>query len=96
MIIFRPHRGHLDEAMAEAREFATELEMKVYIVDIWDGYFGIDDIVIYGESMCDERNGWEDTRYVCTNKFGDQDNIKEFGVPQCIGMCATKYKPTNM
>jgi len=39
----------------------------------------------------DNRSGWKDTRYVCTKRFGDKDNIKLYGVPQCIGMCATDY-----
>jgi hypothetical protein len=66
--------------------------MKEYIVKEWDGYFPVEDIVIYGKSVNDDRNGWKDTRYVCTKSFGEQDNIKLYGCPQCIGMCATDYK----
>lgn len=91
MIIYRPHRELLADAMAEAKEFNSEQEMKEYIVKQYDGYFSIEDIVILGDPYNDERIGWEDTRYVCTKRFGDQDYIVKYGVPQCIGMCATKY-----
>ena len=95
MIIYRPHRGNLADAMVEAKEFNSEQEMKEYIVKQWDGYFSIEDIVILGDPYNDERIGWEDTRYVCSKRFGDQDNIVKYGVPQCIGMCATKYIKVN-
>jgi hypothetical protein len=92
MIIYRPHRGRLDEAMKEAVEFNNIQEMKEYIVEEWDGYFSVDDIVIGDDIMNDERNGWKDTRHVCTKWFGEDDNIKLYGCPQCIGWCATDYK----
>ena len=38
MIIYRPHRGSLADAMAEAKEFNNEQEMKEYIVKQWNGY----------------------------------------------------------
>lgn len=91
MIIYRPHRGNLTEAMKEAKEFYNEQEMKEYIVQEWNGCFSINDIVIVNENISDDRIGWEDTRYVCTKRFGNQDNIALYGYPQCIGMCATKY-----
>lgn len=95
MIIFRPHRRTLDEAMAEAKEFETEEEMKKYISKDWDGLIDVEDIVIDSRSVNDDRIGWEDSRYVCTKRFGNQDNMKLYGVPQCIGMCATIYKKDN-
>lgn len=95
MIIYRPHRGMLDEAMKETREFNTEDEMKRFIVSDWNadqnGLFGYDDIVIDDKEINDDRIGWKDTRYVCVNRMGDKNYIKMYGVPQCIGMCATKY-----
>ena len=91
MIIYRPQRGLLAEAMAEAKEFNNENEMKEYIVKEWDGYFSIEDIVIADEEYNDTRIGWQDTKYVCTKRFGNQDNIILYDCPQCIGMCATKY-----
>lgn len=33
MIIYRPHKGGLAEAMAEAKEFETEEEMKQHIFE---------------------------------------------------------------
>lgn len=91
MIVYRPHRGSLVKAMQEAKEFNNEQEMKEYIVKDWQGYFSIEDIVIDNHPYNDERNGWKDTRYVCSNRFGKQDNLALYGVPQCIGMCATIY-----
>lgn len=91
MIIYRPHRGSLADAMVEAKEFNNEQEMKEYIVDHWDGYIALENIVIDNNPMNDNRNGWKDTRYVCTKKLGKDDYIEKYGCPQCIGMCATEY-----
>lgn len=73
MIIFRPHRGSLADAMAEAKEFENVEKMKNYIVKMWnDGWqgpndlFSADDIVINDDSLVnDERIGWEDSKHVC-------------------------------
>lgn len=92
MIIYRPHRGNLADAMAEAKEFDSEDQMKDYIVSQWNGYISKEDIVIDNEKVNDDRNGWKDTSYVCTNRMGNEDYIKNFGCPQCIGMCATDYR----
>lgn len=92
MIIFRPHRGSLADAMAETKEFENEEQMKEYIVKDWNGYISFDDIVIDDLVTIDERIGWKDTRYVCTKRLGDEDYIQKYGCPQCIGMCATDYK----
>jgi len=101
MIIFRPHRMGMDigEAMEKAKEFNNVDEMKKYIVELWQGgsgsptLFTIDDIVINKESAVnDTRIGWEDSMYVCVKRMGDEDYIEKYGTPQCIGMCATKYR----
>lgn len=100
MIIFRPHRGTLDESMAKAKEFDNVEEMKEYIVKLWheswhgsEELFTVDDIVINEESAVnDDRIGWEDSMYVCVKRMGETDYMKKYGIPQCIGMCATKYK----
>lgn len=100
MIIFRPNRGMLDEAMAEAKKFDTVEEMKEHIVKLWhegwDGpeeLFTVDDIVINEKSAVkDDRIGWEDSMYVCVKRMDKTDYMKKYGIPQCIGMCATKYK----
>ncbi len=96
MIIFRPNRRLLDEAMAEAEEFTCVEEMKEHIVKLWhEGWggskklFTVDDIVIDEKSAVnDERIGWENSMYVCVKRMGDE----KYKTPQCIGMCATKYK----
>lgn len=90
-IIYRPHRPRLDESIKKSKEFDTEQEMKEYVVKEWNGYFTVDDIIIDTKVNNDTRVGWEDSRYVCTRKFGDIDNIEKYGSAQCIGMCATKY-----
>lgn len=101
MIIFRPHRMGMDigESMAEAKEFNNVEEMKKYIVERDEGLGGskelytADDIVIDENSAVnDERTGWEDSMYVCVKRMGDEDYVKKYGTPQCIGMCATKYR----
>ena len=96
MIIFTPHRGSLGDAMEEAQEFNSEQEMKEHIVADWSKHwegplFTVDDVVIRGEPICDERIGWQDTRMVCVKRIGDEDFLKEYGCPQCIGYCATIY-----
>jgi len=90
-IIYRPHRGSFVDAMADARVFGDEEEMKKYICAQWemDGVrmFDKEDIVIKDEAINDYRNGWEDTRYVCIKRFGLQEHL----IPACIGMCATIF-----
>ena len=91
MIKYRPHKGNLADAMKEYREFNTVEEMKKFIVDDWNNQWGhvmdVEDIEI-GESLgSDERIGWESIRYVCTKRMGDEDYIKLYDCPQCIGMC---------
>ncbi len=88
MIIYRPRRGGLREAMKEARIFNSEREMFEYIVKQWDGLISIEDLSISEPLGDDERIGWKDYRYVLTNRCGDRDYIKLYGCAQCIGMCA--------
>lgn len=106
MIIYAPHRGGLKEAMAEAREFETKEEMKQYIYEEHKAYFldlgypnapfEIEDIVIKAETAYrDERIGWNDSTYVCVKRYGNEDYIKKYGTPQCIGTCATDYRRTE-
>ena len=68
MVIYRPHRGGLKEALAEAKEFESFEEMKQYIYEHFKfvysdlGYkiepFGIDDIVIDEEAKVFELGGY--------------------------------------
>lgn len=96
MVIYRPHCGGLAEAMAEAREFESFEEMKKYIVDESERYWGkpafdVTDIVIDDEASPDDRIGWKDERYVCVKRYFGEDYMEKYGTPQCIGMCATDY-----
>lgn len=102
MVIFRPHRRLLDEALAEAKEFRSICAMKQYIVSTYT--VGVEDdkgkihyvkllnykdLIINKDSVIDdERCGWHNSMYVCTKRIGDE----VFAFPQCIGMCATKYE----
>lgn len=93
MIIYRPHRGGLAEAMALAKEFESIEEMKEHIVQEHTDEeigpaFGTEDIVLGKESVNDPRNGWRDTRYVCVKRYFNE----VYPIPQCIGMCATDYE----
>lgn len=103
MIIYRPHRGGVAEAMEEANEFETEEEMKQHIFEYHKSYFldlgylnapfEVDDIVIDRENPReDKRIGRHDTMYVCVKRYGNEDYMKKYGCPQCIGMCATDYE----
>lgn len=88
MIKYRPHRGSLADAMAEAREFATIEEMKAHVWNCWNGkdgvvWFDIEDIVI-GEILGDDsRIGWKNVRHVCIKRCGGE----VYATPQCIGWC---------
>lgn len=93
MIIYRPHRGSLEDAMREVKEFESIDQMKEFIVKDWADAFSADDIVIDEKNPTpDERIGWEDTMYVCVKRMQDIDYIEKYGTAQCIGMCATRYK----
>lgn len=71
--------------------FDTKEEMFDYIVTCWKGLFDVSDLVIDDEESPNNRIGWLDEHYVCTKRFGDKIN----DVPQCIGMCATKFPQTS-
>lgn len=92
MIIYRPHRGRLHDAMAEAKEFDSIEDMKNHIVEDWRGYVSFEDIVLSDEVHEDNRVGWHDVHYVCTKRMGDRDYIAIYNCPQCIGMCSENYE----
>lgn len=96
MVIYRPHRGGLAEAMEEAREFENFEEMKQYIYDdaeVFNGEkaFEIEDIVVADDLHEDWRVGWNDSRHVGIKRYFNEDYMEKYGTPQCIGMCATDY-----
>lgn len=93
MIIYRPHRGSLDEAMRECKEFESLDDMKKFICDQWSDMLGgqpfrADDISIGERPINDRRIGWEDCRHVLVSRVGNE----RFPFSQCIGWCATIYK----
>lgn len=92
MLIYRPQRGSLDDAMKESKEFKDEAEMKEHIVSKVNNLFfadmmSVEDIVINTKTFNDARIGWRDTRLVCTKRSG----TTLYDTPKCIGMCATDY-----
>lgn len=102
MIIYRPHRGGVREAIEEAKEFETIDEMKQYIVEyeaksIRGKLFDIQDIVIVDvHPHNDERIGWRHVKYVCVKRYGNEDYMKKYGSSQCIGMCSEDYDKNYM
>lgn len=82
MIIYRPHRGSLSDALSEAKEFSTWQELKEYVASTWNsmGFEQVEssDVTIKTDSIMDERICWEDTRMVLCKSYP-------------VGFCATQY-----
>lgn len=78
MIIYRPHRELLYEALEGMKEFENIEEMKQYISKSYEGLVRVGDIFLDKRGIKDDRIGWNDTRYVYVGGL-------------CIGMCATDY-----
>lgn len=90
MIIYRPQRLLLDEAMAEKKEFSSIKEMLEYLVKEHKNAFGINDIFI--SYYCyDERISWE-TFIVTVAKYADEI----FEHPQAIGFCTIAAEAPKM
>lgn len=90
MLIYRPHRGSLADAMAEAKTFNSFDEIKEYVSNEWNSIWGLDilnsnDIVLGDGIGNDGRIGWKDVHYLCTKKLGNENYMKKYGCPQCIG-----------
>lgn len=93
MIAYRPHRGSLADAMKEAKTFLNEWQMKRYVANNWNLAIGRkvldpEDIIIDSESTDDDRVGWKNVHMVCAARIGNEDYMKKYGNPQCIGYCA--------
>ena len=87
MTKYRPHRGTLDAAMLESREFDSIESMFKYIVEDWNSViesFNISDLSLTDDNGKDNRIDWKETRYICTRRIGTEN----YKVPQCIGMCS--------
>lgn len=90
MIIYRPNRYLLDEAMAEKKEFSSIKAMLEYLVKEHKKAFDIKDISI--TYYCyDERISWE-TFIVTVAKYADE--IYEH--PQAIGFCTIAAEVPKM
>lgn len=97
-ILYRDHRGTLDEAMKTMREYRTVDELKVGLAATYNklhhdlGYrgdaFAAEDVSISDDLGPDDRIGWPNTHYVCIRRMGDDDFVARFGSPQAIGFCA--------
>ena len=97
MIIFRPMRITLDEAMADAAIFESVDLMLEHIVKI-NTYPGLgpmfekDDLLIGEKASFDRAVGWKDCRPVLTKRFDSE----ECTPPKCVGYCATKFPREEM
>jgi hypothetical protein len=93
-ILYRPHKGSLEDSMQELCEFSSVPEMTKHIVQDWRDAFGngvisSEDIVVNETDMgADPRIGWRNTHYVCAKRIGKET----CSVPQCIGMCCINEK----
>lgn len=88
MIVFMPHYfgESIYDALEQTKEFETVEEIKEYLCNLPNRLIKINanEIVIDNRmTHKDERLGWEDKRYVCLKKDGEE---------RVIGYCATKYK----
>lgn len=80
MLIYRPHRGSLADAMAEAKIFNSFDEIKEYVTHQWNSVWGWNIL-----NPNDDRISWKDVRYLCLKRLGNEDYMEEYGCPQCIG-----------
>lgn len=97
-ILYRDHRGALDEAMKTMREYRTVDELKAGLAAAYNklhrdlGYrgdaFSAEDVSISDDLGPDDRIAWPNTHYVCIRRMGDDDFVAKFGSPQAIGFCA--------
>ena len=101
IVIYRPHRGGLDEAMKEKQVFASFEELQKYVSGQFPEWFSVRpcEIVPSGNPVNDERIGWEDSDYLCIDSY---ENVQDkqgyekyfngrYDTPLCIGMFATKW-----
>lgn len=83
MIKYRPHRGGLDESMAEMKTFINIANLLRHIEKETEGAVSTGDIIISESYGKDERIYWNSWRYVLTKRYGEE----KYNIPQCIGMC---------
>lgn len=106
MIIYRPHRGSLEDAMKEVKTFDNWYQMTHYIANNWNLAIGKkvidpDNIVMDEKPVNDDRAGWKDVHMVLVTRVGNENFMEKYGNPQCIGYCtydvssAKKYSTTK-
>lgn len=84
MILYRPQRGGLKEAMAEVKEFASLKDMFESVAKEHDGAFELEDMFV--SYYCyDDRIDWE-TYIVTTIRYGEE----QYDYPQAVGFCTFK------
>ena len=83
MIKYRPHRGGLDESMAEMKTIINIANMLRHIEKETEGAVSTGDIIISESHGKEERIYWNSWRYVLTKRYGEE----KYNIPQCIGMC---------
>lgn len=92
MFKYRPHRGSLDEAMKEAKEFITMDQMFDYIVKADPlQILQKEDLYISKDHGKDIRIDWKESRYVMAKRYGKND------YPLPIGLCSMEcfYSPED-
>lgn len=99
MIIYRPHRGSLEDAMKEVKTFDNWYQMTHYIANNWNLAIGKkvidpDNIVMDDKSINDDRAGWKDVHMVLVTRVGNENFMEKYGNPQCIGYCT--YDVSNV
>lgn len=92
MIVYRPHRGSLEDAMKEVKTFNNWYQMTHYIANNWNLAVGKkvidpDDIVMDDKLVNDDRVGWKDVHMVLATRIGNDNFMEKYGNSQCIGYC---------
>ena len=92
MFKYRPHRGSLDEAMKEAKEFITMDQMFDYIVET-DPLHVLqkEDLYISKDHCKDTRIDWSETRYVMAKRYGKNDYPLPVGFCSMEDTCIPEY-----
>lgn len=93
----------LNKILNEFYCFYVFRDVKEYILEYWTKHtphsckpFEISDIVIDEDLHNDDRIGWRNVHHVCVKRLGNEDYMKEYGYPQCIGMCSEDYHKNYM
>lgn len=76
MIIFRPHRGNLDVAMKEAKEFSSLKELLSFVITEHNKtvpffQIGTNDLSIKLYSTGDNRIGWKDVFIISFESYNN-------------------------